>query len=191
MPKVKYDNIIFDSELEVNYYQYLKEQNLKFIYHPKIPIYINFKNKYYPDFIVFYDDKIEIIETKGYSQYSFMKDNMIHNFMLNKTVDELLNFLYDNEISKQETIGKDIVYRKIKFLKSIGWVDFDFKNPNTLLNKRKSKISDLSSEISVLRDFKKKVDRYFTYTRKMRSNEKLTKNQKEWIYNFEKENNLL
>ena len=120
-----------------------------------------------------------------------MKDNMIHNFMLNKTVDELLDFLYDNEISKQETIGKDIVYRIIKFLKSIGWVDFDFKNPNTLLNKRKSKISDLNNEISILRDFKKKVDRYFTYIRKMRSNEKLTKNQKEWIYNFEKENNLL
>ena len=191
MPKVKYDNIIFDSELEVNYYQYLREQKLEFIYHPKKPIHINSKNSYTPDFIVFYDDRIEIIETKGYNQYSFMRDNMIHNFMLNKTVDELLNFLYDNEISKQETIGKDIVYRKIKFLKSIGWVDFDFKNPNTLLNKRKNKISDLNNEISILRDFKKKVDRYFTYIRKMRLNEKLTKNQKEWIYNFEKENNLL
>lgn len=189
--KIHYDNITFDSELEVEYYKYLKEQKLEFIYHPKKPIHINSKNNYYPDFIVFYDDRVEIIESKGYSQYSFMKDNMIHNFMLNKTVDELLNFLYDNEISKQETIGKDIVYRKIKYLKSFGWVDFDFKNPNTLLNKRKNKISNLNNEILILRDFKKKVDRYFTYIRKMRSNEKLTKNQKEWIYNFEKENNLL
>ena len=191
MPKVKYDNIIFDSDLEVEYYKYLKEQNLKFIYHPKKPIHINSKNSYTPDFIVFYDDRIEIIETKGYNQYSFMRDNMIHNFMQELYLDQKIDFLIDNGIEEKSIIGKDVVYKKIKYLKSFGWVDFDFKNPNTLLNKRKNKISDLSNEISILRDFKKKVDRYFTYIRKMRLNEKLTKNQKEWIYNFEKENNLL
>ena len=49
MPKVKYDGITFDSELEVEYYKYLKEEHdngvvLDFIYHPKHPIQIT-KNK--------------------------------------------------------------------------------------------------------------------------------------------------
>lgn len=191
MPKVMYNGITFDSELEVNYYKYLTEQNLKFIYHPKKSIYINSKNKYTPDFIVIYDDRIEIIETKGYSQYSFMKDNMIHNVMIDKSKDELFDFVLDNGLTQSEICCKDIMYKKIKYLKSYGWVDFDFKNPNTLSNQRKNKILELEKELKESNIYIKNIERYFSYLRNIRDGKKLTKAQLEWKYNFEKENDLL
>lgn len=191
MAKVKYDNVTFDSDLEIEYYKYLKEQKLKFIYHPKKPIHINSKNTYTPDFIVFYDNKIEIVETKGFNQFSYMRDNMIHNVMQELTIDQKLDYLYENGILESETIGKDIVYKKIKYLKTFGWVDFDFKNPNTLSNNRKNKIIELEKELKELNNYKKDIERYFNYIRNINNNKKLTKQQREWKYNFEKENDLL
>lgn len=194
MPKVKYDDITFDSELEVEYYKYLVELYEKgvisgFYYHPAIPIKITKNNSYTPDFVVFYmDNKIEIVETKGYNPYSKMRDDMIHQVMLSKPEQELRDWLnknfvplYDNKFNNYR-----VVYRKVKYLKAYGFVDWDFKNPNTIANKRKEKINDLSTEIKELKDFKKEAERYFRYHLKIVNNEKLTKPQKEWYYNYKK-----
>ena len=198
MPKVKYDDITFDSELEVEYYKYLVELYAKgvitsFYYHPAIPIKITKNNSYTPDFVVFYlDRRIEIVETKGYNPYSKMRDDMIHQVMLSKPEQELRDWLnknydsvYDNKF-KLKFNNYRVVYRKVKYLKAYGFVDWDFKNPNTIANKRKEKINDLSSEIKELRDFKKEAERYFRYHLKIVNNEKLTKPQKEWYYNYMK-----
>lgn len=187
MAKIKYNDITFDSELEVRYYNYLIENKINFIYHPKKSFYINSKNTYKPDFIVIYDDRIEIVETKGYSQFSFLRDNMIHNYMLEISIDQKLQFLYDNGFLESEVNGKDIIYRKIKFLQSHGWVDFDFKNPNTIANQRKNKIIELTAENKELKEFKKKCERYFSYLKQINSGKKLTKSQLEWKNQFEKE----
>ena len=198
MPKVKYDDITFDSELEVEYYKYLVElyENgviTSFYYHPSIPIKITKNNTYTPDFVVFYlDNKIEIVETKGYNPYSKMRDDMIHQVMQVKSEQELRDWLnknydslYDNKFQLKFN-NYSVVYRKVKYLKAYGFVDWDFKNPNTIANKRKEKINDLSSEIKELRDFKKEAERYFRYHLKIVNNEKLTKPQKEWYYNYTK-----
>ena len=198
MPKVKYDDITFDSELEVEYYKYLVElyENgviTSFYYHPSIPIKITKNNTYTPDFVVFYlDRRIEIVETKGYNPYSKMRDDMIHQVMQSKSEQELRDWLnknydsvYDNKFQLKFN-NYSVVYRKVKYLKSYGFVDWDFKNPNTIANKRKEKINDLSSEIKELRDFKKEAERYFRYHLKIVNNEKLTKPQKEWYYNYMK-----
>ena len=198
MPKVKYDDIAFDSELEVEYYKYLVELYAKgvitsFYYHPAIPINITKNNTYTPDFVVFYlDNKIEIVETKGYNPYSKMRDDMIHQVMQSKSEQELRDWLnknydslYDNKFQLKFN-NYSVVYRKVKYLKSYGFVDWDFKNPNTIANKRKEKINDLSTEIKELRDFKKEAERYFRYHLKIVNNEKLTKPQKEWYYNYMK-----
>ena len=198
MSKVKYDDITFDSELEVEYYKYLVELYEKgvitsFYYHPSIPIKITKNNTYTPDFVVFYlDNKIEIVETKGYNPYSKMRDDMIHQVMQVKSEQELRDWLnknydslYDNKFQLKFN-NYSVVYRKVKYLKSYGFVDWDFKNPNTIANKRKEKINDLSSEIKELRDFKKEAERYFRYHLKIVNNEKLTKPQKEWYYNYTK-----
>lgn len=198
MSKVKYDDITFDSELEVEYYKYLVELYEKgvitsFYYHPSIPIKITKNNTYTPDFVVFYmDNKIEIVETKGYNPYSKMRDDMIHQVMLSKPEQELRDWLnknydsvYDNKFQLKFNNYR-VVYRKVKYLKAYGFVDWDFKNPNTIANKRKDKINDLSSEIKELRDFKKEAERYFRYHLKIVNNEKLTKPQKEWYYNYTK-----
>lgn len=198
MPKVKYDDITFDSELEVEYYKYLVELYEKgvitsFYYHPEIPIKITKNNTYTPDFVTFYmDNKIEIVETKGYNPYSKMRDDMIHQVMLSKSEQELRDWLnknydevYDNKFQLKFNNFR-VVYRKVKYLKAYGFVDWDFKNPNTIANKRKEKINDLSTEIKELRDFKKEAERYFRYHLKIVNNEKLTKPQKEWYYNYMK-----
>ena len=198
MPKVKYDDITFDSELEVEYYKYLVELYEKgvitsFYYHPSIPIKITKNNTYTPDFVVFYmDNKIEIVETKGYNPYSKMRDDMIHQVMQSKPEQELRDWLnknydsvYDNKFQLKFN-NYSVVYRKVKYLKAYGFVDWDFKNPNTIANKRKEKINDLSTEIKELRDFKKEAERYFRYHLKIVNNEKLTKPQKEWYYNYTK-----
>ena len=198
MSKVKYDDITFDSELEVEYYKYLVELYANgvitsFYYHPSIPIKITKNNTYTPDFVVFYlDNKIEIVETKGYNPYSKMRDDMIHQVMQSKSEQELRDWLnknydsvYDNKFQLKFN-NYSVVYRKVKYLKAYGFVDWDFKNPNTIANKRKEKINDLSSEIKELRDFKKEAERYFRYHLKIVNNEKLTKPQKEWYYNYTK-----
>ena len=198
MPKVKYGYITFDSELEVEYYKYLVELYAKgviseFYYHPAIPIKITKNNSYTPDFVTFYmDNKIEIVETKGYNPYSKMRDDMIHQVMLSKSEQELRDWLnknfdsvYNNKF-KLKFNNYRVIYRKVKYLKAYGFVDWDFKNPNTIANKRKEKINDLSSEIKELRDFKKEAERYFRYHLKIVNNEKLTKPQKEWYYNYMK-----
>lgn len=186
MPKVKFDGIQFDSELEVNYYKYLRMENLYFRYHPKVPIKITSKNEYTPDFVVYYPDRhVEVIETKGYNPYSKMRDDMIHQVMLGKSGTELMAWLEANGYSTKGV--ERVEYRKIKFIKAYGFVDWDFKNPNTIANKRKEKINEQQDEIKALKDFKKNAERYFTYYVKLKNMGKLTKPQREWYINFEKE----
>lgn len=191
MPKVKYNNITFDSDLEVEYYKYLCELKnkgdvMQFVYHPSVPISVTKNNNYYPDFIVIYSNlNIEIIETKGYSQYSYLKDNMIHNIMLGKTQDELKTWLCNNKILPFK--NSIVRYRKIKFLKSYGFVDWDFKNPNTIANKRKEKIQEQTTEIKELKEFKKNAERFFNYHLKIVDNKKLNKSQLDWYYKYAEE----
>lgn len=194
MPKVRYNNITLDSELEVEYYKYLKENNIRFIYQNEYknnPIKINLgrRKTYTPDFIVFDDDNkiIKIIELKGYAKWSANEDNNIMDFMKNKVAtdkDFLIEWLVQLDI---DTRGWDIEYSRLKHLKAYGFVDFNFKNPNTISNQRKNKIIELQSQLKELELYKKNVERYFSYLRK----DKLTKQQQEWKLNFERENNLI
>ena len=176
---VSYNGIFFDSDLEVEYYKHLKEDPkvLGFRYHPKIAIQITAKNSYTPDFIVRYSDRFEIVETKGYNPYSKMKDDMIHQVMLAKPENELIDYVVANGFIWDE---QKVIYRKIKYLKAYGFVDYDFKNPNTIANKRKEKITELSSELKELRQFKKDTIRYFN----LHNKPKLTQAQKEFIAKY-------
>lgn len=198
MPKVRYDNIIFDSELEMMYYIYLKDNNIRFIYqdkYKKTPIKINLgrRKTYTPDFIVFDDEKktIKIIELKGYAKWSANEDNNIMDFMRNKVAtdkDFLISWLCEIDI---DTRGYDIEYHRLKHLKSFGFVEYDFKNPNTISNQRKNKIIELQSQLKELELYKKNVERYYSYIRKEKKKEKLTKQQQIWKNEYEKRNDLL
>lgn len=191
MAKVEYDGITFDSEWEKDYYLYLKEElKADFIkYHPEPIFDLVARKKYTPDFIYCKEDIISVVEVKGgYNPYSnHFQDDMIHKEMKAKDYRWLFNYFLKNDIkfTHSEDGYYDLKYEKVKKLKK-GWVDYDFKNPNTIANKRKEKINDLSSEIKELRDFKKEAERYFRYHLKIVNNEKLTKPQKEWYYNYTK-----
>lgn len=199
MPKVEYDNIKFDSELEVEYYKYLKElknkcEVLDFYYHPDAIQNLVGKRSYTPDFLVAYQDRIEIVECKGYNPYSKMIDDQIHNVMLSKTEYFLKSYFCDVKArnihffcGKEWDTEKEVVYRKVKYLKAYGFVDWDFKNPNTIANKRKEKINEQAQELKELKDFKKNALRYFTYHLKLVNNEKLTKAQREWYFKYVEE----
>ena len=194
MPKIEYKRLMFDSELEVNYCKYIERRMmggeiLDFIYHPNQIPNLTGKRSYTPDFIVVYKDRIEVVETKGYNPYSKMIDDAIHQVMLTKSEEWLLQYVLENKnrlryIRLDETKKYRVVYKKIKYLQAFGFVDWDFKNPNTLANKRKAKIQEQNSEIKELRDFKKNAVRYFNYHLKIVKNEKLTKSQKEWYNNY-------
>lgn len=194
MPKIEYKGLMFDSELEVNYCKYIERRMmvgeiLDFIYHPSQISNLTGKRSYTPDFIVVYKDRIEVVETKGYNPYSKMIDDAIHQVMLTKSEEWLLQYVFENKnrlryIRLDETKKYRVVYKKIKYLQAFGFVDWDFKNPNTLANKRKAKIQEQNSEIKELRDFKKNAVRYFNYHLKIVKNEKLTKSQKEWYNNY-------
>ena len=184
--KVEYNGKNFDSELEVEYYKYLEERTdvLRFIYHPKqIPNFVG-KRSYTPDFIVQYQDHWEIVECKGYNPYSKMIDDQIHTIMQQKDETWLRSYI---QFNGYYCIDIPVKYVKVKYLKAYGFVDWDFKNPNTIANKRKAKIEEQSSEIKELREFKKNAERYFKYHLKIVNQEKLTKQQREWYYNYVKE----
>lgn len=191
MAKVEYDGITFDSEWEKDYYIYLKEElKADFIkYHPEPIFDLVARKKYTPDFIYCKEDTISVVEVKGgYNPYAnHFQDDMIHKEMKAKDYRWLYNYFWKNGIkfTHSEDGYYDLKYEKVKKLKK-GWVDYDFKNPNTIANKRKEKINDLSTEIKALRDFKKDAERYFRYHLKIVQNEKLTKPQKEWYYNYVK-----
>ena len=191
MGKVNYNGLTFDSELEVEYYKHLVEleekgEILDFTYHPDtIPNLVG-KRSYTPDFLVAYKDRIEIVETKGYSPYSKLMDDQIHNVMLSKSENFLQAYVHGviaNHIIRfcsDHWIIKKVEYHKVKYLKAFGWVEWDFKNPNTIANKRKEKITELSVELKELRQFKKDTERYF----KLHNKSKLTIQQKEFIAKY-------
>ncbi len=192
--KIYYEGITFDSELEVDYYKSLKENNVRFLYQNEYknnPIHINLgrRKNYTPDFVTINDEVkvITIIEMKGYAKWTANEDNNIMDFMINKVntdVGFLTSWLAEIGV---DTRGYDIKYQRLKYLKGIGFVDYYYKNPNSLSNKRKQKIEEQNVEIKELREYKKNVERYFSYLKK----NKLTKQQLDWKKNFESENNLL
>ena len=106
---------------------------------------------------------------------------MIHNVMLSKSEEELKSWLKENNIYTNEY--RSVVYKKIKYLKSYGWVDFDFKNPNTLSNQRKNKIKELEEENKRLKADLRGFIKYYEY---LHTN-KPTKAKKDYIMRFERD----
>ena len=190
--KIEFEGIEFDSELEVEYYKYLKENKdiIYFIYHP-IPIKVGKKGNYTPDFIVFYTDKIQVVETKGYNPYSKARDATIHSIMLEKTENELRAYVkeafYESTAEKwvQDKILRlgclineaKVEYKKIKHLNKFGWVDFSFKPPK----RDKEKIKILEAENKELSRFKKDSLKYWKL---FYSNKKHTLKQLEFMHNY-------
>ena len=76
--KYNYEDFTFDSHLEIEFYKFLKEHNISFIYQPKISLEFEYDNEvryYHPDFIV---NNI-ICETKG---IHFFKNKDTNNVMI-------------------------------------------------------------------------------------------------------------
>ena len=185
MSKVLYDEIMFDSEWEKDYYCYLKnELKVDFIkYHPDPIFDLVARKQYTPDFIYIKGDTYSVVEVKGnYNPFAnHFQDDMIHKEMKAKNYRWLYNYFWKNGINFRisEDGYYDLKYEKVKKLKQ-GWVDYDFKNPNTIANKRKEKINEQNVELKELRKFKKDTIRYFS----LHNKSKLTANQKEFIAKY-------
>lgn len=175
MAKVSYDSITFDSQLEVDYYKHLKEQGYSFInkgileyrknrqcntsvvdkkcffFHLQIPIQLA-GTTYTPDFVLVENGEFTIVETKGYNQFSAMRDAIIHNQMKDLTPQYLRSWLDKNGlISKGQSFCAKVKYQKIKYLKAHGFVDFHWKNPNSLAKSRKRKLDEKAAETKQLK----------------------------------------
>lgn len=199
MPKINYKDIFFDSQLEVDYYQHLEQlqtsgEVVDFIYHPlQIPNLV-YSRSYTPDFIVLYKgSRVEVVETKGWSQFSYKIDDQIHNAMKALSRSELRDYVnknldrFKNVKFRFNANGLEVVYRKLKHLKAYGWVDYEWKNPNTLANQRKIKIEELEQVLKAQNKKLKNCERYIDYILKIQDGQKITKQQREWCINFVKE----
>lgn len=188
--RIKYNEINFDSELEVNYYNYLKENNIEFKYqneYEKNPIKVNIgrRKNYTPDFIIYDNESkiITVVETKGWTKWSGNDDNSIMDFMTNQAKENpvfIISWL--KEINGYKD-GYTVNYRRIKFIKKFGFVDYDFENPNSQINKARNKIKTQKEELKELSQFKKDTIKYFKLSRKSLT-EKLTTKQKEFRENY-------
>ena len=90
----KYDSLIFDSSWELIYYIWLKDNNIKFEYHPNIfftYIVDNKTHRYFPDFKV----NEEYIEIKG---KHLIVDNMLINPKTKEILYEKTKCLKDNNV---------------------------------------------------------------------------------------------
>ena len=188
MGKVNYDNLSFDSEWEKEFYLHLINDlgiSKNNIWRNILPITgLIARKRYTPDFIFLKDKTFHIVEVKGnYNPYAnHFQDEMIHKEMKAKDQDELRQYVSINGI---DTYFDDkFIYEKVKFLKAYGWVDYDWKNPNTRVSQQKEKINDLSAELKELKEFKKNALRYWSYKFKQANKEKLTKKQCEWLENY-------
>lgn len=103
--KLNYNGIFFDSKWEIYYYEYLKKNNIEFIYHPNpIPYYWEGDQKthnYYPDFII----NEKIIEIKNDYLYNKLLipntlDNAKYKKMLELNV-KILRYIDLKEIIKE------------------------------------------------------------------------------------------
>ena len=188
--KIEHDGLSFDSEQEVMFYDKLKSDGATFVYQNvyksnPIKVKIGRRRTYTPDFIVYKEDEkiIDIIELKGYAKWSANEDNNIMDFMKYKAENEpdfLIDWLKENKLYKEDY---KVEYHRLKHIKSFGFVDYNFKNPNNLLNKRKNKIKELEERIKVLEKFKKDTIRFLELSKK----EKLNKNQKNFLDEYLKE----
>ena len=187
--KTNYNDIELDSDLEAQYYQYLQNNNIRFKYqieYNKTPIKISLgrRKTYTPDFVVYDDEnkKIRIIETKGYAKWSANEDNNIMDFMKYQVKENpsfLIAWLKEANLYEE---GYTIEYQRIRYNKSFGWVDYNFKNPNTRVNKQKEKIKELEAENKSLQKFQKDTIKYFKL---MKSTKKRSLSQSEFIVSYE------
>lgn len=187
--KTNYNDIEFDSDLEAEYYKYLQTNNIRFKYqneYSRTPIKISLgrRKTYTPDFVVYDDEnkKIRIIETKGYAKWSANEDNNIMDFMKYQVSENpafLISWLKEANLYEE---GYSLEYQRIRYNKTFGWVDYNFKNPNTLANKRKEKIKELELEVKSLQKFQKDTIKYFKL---MKSTKKRSLSQSEFIVSYE------
>ena len=183
MARVEYNGIWFDSEWEKDFYIHIQTNVTKCIWRNNLKPFTNLiaRKHYTPDMIYLAGNTFHIVEVKGsYNPFAnHFQDEMIHKEMKAKTQEELRHYVESCGIATH--FDETFVYEKVKKLKS-GWVDFDFKNPNTLANKRKEKINDLSAELKELKEFKKNAMRYFSYRFKVG---KLTKKQLDFYMTYQ------
>lgn len=183
MPKSKKHGITFDSDWEVFYWEKLTEEKINFIYHPS---YMPLAGKSYePDFLEYDDGVVTLIEIKStYNPYSRYKDDQFHMALKNLVKyeqDTLIKYCQDEFMLPV----REVKYRKIKFLKKHGFVDFSFKSP-TLKDAWKKKATELEEELKSTNKELKDYKRYVAYLQKA----KLTKPQREWLAEFERKNEI-
>lgn len=187
--KTNYNDIEFDSDLEAEYYKYLQTNNIRFKYqneYSRTPIKISLgrRKTYTPDFVVYDNEnkKIRIIETKGYAKWSANEDNNIMDFMKYQVSENpafLISWLKEANLYEE---GYSLEYQRIRYNKTFGWVDYNFKNPNSRVNKQKEKIKELELENKSLQKFQKDTIKYFKL---MKSTKKRSLSQCVFIGSYE------
>lgn len=179
-----YDGKKFKSTKDLIYYKELLENdNVLTIYmNIKEPLIKKYGN-YTPTFIVEYKTHYELVDIVLYTSPSKSKTILIMNEIAQKSSLELEEYISSALGYKCE---KRVIYRKLRYIKSLGFVNFDYDYREEKKQKQKQEIKSIYEEVKTLRAKVREYERFITL---MNKGDKLRRDEKRWLNEFKENHN--
>ena len=179
-----YDGKKFKSTKDLIYYKELLEND------NVLTIYMNIKEPlikkyggYTPTFIVEYKTHYELVDIVLYTSPSKSKTILILNEIAQKSSLELEEYISTALGYKCE---KRVIYRKLRYIKSLGFVNFDYDYREEKKQKQKQEIKSIYEEVKSLRA---QVREYEKFINLMNKGDKLRRDEKRWLNDFKDNHN--
>lgn len=180
----KYNGIEFSSQIGLSYYKEMLEKDFVLTIYTNIKYPLSKKyGGYYPMFIIEYNNHYEIIDVRSYANSSNSKAVTISNEIKEKTPQELRDYV-SNNIGFE--CGKPCIYRKLRYIKTLGFVDFNFNANEAKKEKKKEEDKTLREELKELRAKVREFDKFINL---MNKGDKLKRDEKRWLNEFKDNHN--
>lgn len=179
-----YDGKKFKSAKDLIYYKELLENdNVLTIYmNIKEPLIKKYGN-YTPTFIVEYGTHYELIDIVLYTSPSKSKTILIMNEIAQKSPLELQEYASTVLGYKCE---KRVIYRKLRYIKSLGFVNYDYDYREEKKQKLKQEVKSIYEEVKTLRAQVREYERFINL---MNKGDKLRRDEKRWLNEFKDNHN--
>lgn len=179
-----YDGKKFKSTKDLIYYKELLEND------DVLTIYMNIKEplikkygNYTPTFIVEYKTHYELVDIVLYTSPTKSKTILILNEIAQKSPLELEEYISSALGYKCD---KRVIYRKLRYVKSLGFVNYDYDYREEKKRKQKQEIKSIYEEVKILRA---KVREYEKFINLMNKGDKLRRDEKRWLNEFKDNHN--
>lgn len=180
----KYNGIEFKSEKDLLYYKELLDNDEVLTIYTQIkePL-IKKYGGYKPTFIVEYKTHYELVDIVIYTSATKSKTILMLNEIAQKSLLELQEYISTALGYKCE---KRVIYRKLRYIKSLGFVNFDYDYREDKKLKQKQEIKSIYEEVKSLRAKVREYERFITL---MNKGNKLRRDEKRWLNEFKDNHN--